>query len=115
MAAPRFRSFDEFWPHYLGEHRKAGCRLLHYLGALCALSALVHALAAADWRGLWAVPVLAYGCAWLGHLLIERNRPATWSYVGWSLRGELRMLTLALCGRLRRELAATARRPTIMP
>jgi hypothetical protein len=49
-------------------------------------------------------PVIGYGCAWLSHLLIEHNRPATFSHPARSLRGELRLAWLAATGRLRREL-----------
>ena len=97
-------TFATFWPVYLGEHRRAGCRLLHYGSALATL-ALV--LAAAWLRAGWlllAIPVSAYGLAWVGHFYIERNRPATWSYPWWSLRAELRMARLAMTGRLAAEM-----------
>ena len=41
----RIQSFEEFWPHYLGEHRHPTSRRLHFLGttsfvAACAVSTL---------------------------------------------------------------------------
>ncbi len=44
--------------------------------------------------------VWAYGCAWIGHFGIEKNRPATFEYPVWSLTCDLRMWSLMLRGKL---------------
>ena len=54
---------------------------------------------------LIAAPVSAYGFAWAGHLLFEKNSPATFSHPLWSLRGDLRMVWLTLTGRIEDEIA----------
>ncbi|MHC4513119.1 MAG: Mpo1-like protein [Planctomycetota bacterium] len=100
---PTFRSFEEFWPFYVGEHRRPLCRALHYLGALCALAILVWAIWTGTWLGLALAVVVGYGFAWIGHFLVEHNTPATWGYVRWSFMAELKMVGLALTGRMRRE------------
>ncbi len=107
MTAPLpagLQNFDEFWPHYLEQHRRAGCRVMHYLAAITAVTLLVIACCAACPWTMMSVPIAAYLLAWLGHALIERNRPATWRYPVWSLRAEVRMVTLAVRGRLGDEL-----------
>jgi hypothetical protein len=100
-----FRSFAEFFPHYLREHGRPGTRLLHFAGTGLAMLLLVAALT--DRRRPWlllAAPVAGYAPAWLAHALVERNRPATFRHPLWSLRGDCRMLQLWLNGRLDEQL-----------
>ncbi|OCF40073.1 hypothetical protein I317_06148 [Kwoniella heveanensis CBS 569] len=33
----------------------------------------------------------AYGFAWISHFFVEKNKPATFTYPVWSLRGDLKM------------------------
>jgi hypothetical protein len=100
---PVFRSFAEFWPFYLGEHAKYATRMVHVSGTLLALVLLLAALALGQPLWLIAVPIIGYGFAWASHALVERNRPATFTYPVWSLLGDLRMLGLWLTGRLEAE------------
>ena len=43
MGTPRIDSFEDFWPHYVGAHRKPENRLVHYLGTSCALGCVTLA------------------------------------------------------------------------
>lgn len=98
-------TFDEFWPFYLGQHRKPGTRALHFAGSTLGL--LLLASAAARRRPsllLWGLAA-GYGLAWIGHFLVEKNRPATFRYPFWSLRGDWKMWALMCRGRMGEEAA----------
>jgi hypothetical protein len=90
--------YAAFWERYLRAHSRKSTRLLHYLGSVLAMLALI--LAAYDWRFIIAAPVIGYGFAWTAHVLVERNRPETFGHPLWSLFSDFRMLVLWLSGRL---------------
>jgi hypothetical protein len=100
----RIRAYGEFWPYYLREHRRRATRVLHYFGTLLGLALLAGALLSGDWRLLPAALIAGYLFAWLGHILVEKNRPATFTYPVWSLASDFRKLGLWLAGRLESEL-----------
>lgn len=94
-------TYSEFWKTYLDAHRQPGNRALHYVGSVAAIALLLSAAVAADWRFLAASIVVGYGFAWIGHVAVERNRPATFGHPIWSLISDFRMLGLWSAGRLR--------------
>ena len=103
--ARRCETYAEFWPFYLGKHRRSGTRALHLLGTGLGLVLLAAAIATRDWGLLMAAVIAGYGFAWLGHAVVERNRPATFQYPWWSFVSDFRMLGLWLSGRLASELS----------
>lgn len=112
---PRFRSYREFWPYYVGEHRRPACRAVHYLAAVAVLAVVTTAIVELDATWLLVAPLVGYGPAWLAHACIEHNRPATWGWVWWSLRAEYEMFGRALVGRMRSEVVRLYGSPAPAP
>lgn len=85
-------TFDEFYSAYLAAHRSRANRAMH----LAAKLLVIAALALAIWRRnpLWllAAPAAAVVPCWLGHLLLEGNRPTSWTRPAASLLGSLKLL-----------------------
>jgi hypothetical protein len=96
----RYRTFAEFYPFYLSEHRDPTCRRLHFAGTSLVLLTAIAAVATRSWSLLWLLPVVGYGFAWAGHFFFEKNRPATFRYPLYSLMGDFKMFGQILSGKL---------------
>ena len=103
MTERQYKSFSEFWPFYVAEHSRPGTRWLHLLGTTAGLATLAYFIVSGPW---WLFPLAfipGYGCAWLAHFLIEKNKPATFEYPLWSFMGDYKMVALMLTGRMRED------------
>lgn len=100
MTDRSFRSFEEFWPFYVEGHRHPVNRALHYVGTSLGLASLTIGVITRRPLLLLAAPILGYGPAWVGHFFIEGNRPASFRHPLWSFRADLKMLGLALRGKM---------------
>jgi hypothetical protein len=111
MTERRYKSFTEFWPYYVAEHRKAATRALHAIGTTAALIFVVAAILLGKW---WLFPlgfILGYALAWIGHFFIEKNKPATFQYPLWSFMGDWKMLWFMLARRMGREIERSTTEP----
>jgi hypothetical protein len=103
-APNTYTTFQAFWPFYLSQHSLRTTRLIHVIGTLLALMVFIKAILTFSLSALAAALVFGYGFAWIAHALVEKNRPATFTYPLWSLLGDFYMLGLWLNGRLEAEL-----------
>ena len=104
MAEQEIKSFEEFWPYYVQEHSKPATRALHFAGTLSALACVAALATKGKWKWLPVALVPGYGAAWVGHFLIEKNRPATFKYPLWSFMADQKMFGLMLAGRMEEEI-----------
>ncbi|GAY23257.1 MULTISPECIES: DUF962 domain-containing protein [Sphingobium] len=104
-------AFRDFWPYYLQEHAHAGTRAMHYAGTSLVVLLIAALPVAGSWWMIPAVPLAGYGFAWIGHSLIEHNRPATFRYPFWSLRADFVMWFRFLTGKMGRDLKRAGVRP----
>ncbi len=103
MSDDRIKSFAEFWPFYVREHAEKRNRLLHFFGTSLAFASVIFG--AIQFSLIWilvALPI-GYGFAWVGHFLIQKNRPATFTYPLWSFRGDMKLWLYTLLGKMQDE------------
>lgn len=99
-----FRSFSEFYPYYLSEHKDPVCRSLHYIGSTLVLAILATLVVTDLWGYWWLMLVAGYGFAWVGHFKFEHNKPATFKYPFYSLAADWVMYKDFLTGQLEQKL-----------
>jgi hypothetical protein len=108
MAQPVYQSFEEFWPFYVREHSSATNRRLHFVGTSLAMASVAAAAVTGRKSLLLLAPLMGYGFAWVGHFVVEKNRPATFTYPAWSLRGDFVMWWKTATGTMDAEIERVA-------
>lgn len=103
MAEREITSFEEFWPYYVGEHKKKATRMLHFAGTTAAIGCVAGAIVFRKKWLLAVAPIAGYGPAWISHFFIEGNKPATFKYPLWSLQADLVMWWKTVKGEMQAE------------
>ena len=93
----KYKSFKEFYPFYLSEHKHPICRGLHFIGTICVIMIIFFSFI--NIKILLFAPLLGYSFAWVGHFFFEKNRPATFSYPLYSFIGDWVMFKDILIGK----------------
>ena len=96
---PRIKTLKEFYPYYLSEHQNPTSRKLHFIGTALFFVILIAAIASESYRWIFAVPVVGYGFAWVGHFFFEKNKPATFKYPFFSLASDFKLFFEILLGK----------------
>lgn len=94
-----FKSFQDFFPFYLGEHRHPLTKVFHFIGTTLVF---VWTIFWIPILLLWFIPgaIFGYSFAWFSHFVIEKNRPATFKHPFFSLFGDFCMWWYILTGKV---------------
>jgi hypothetical protein len=101
MTTP-ISTYKAFWPFYVSQHQSKLNRNFHFVGTTFVLACFFMGFAKSA-RFFLGIPLCGYGFAWFGHLVFERNLPATWRYPFWSLAADFQMFAFMCLGRMDRE------------
>lgn len=108
MRVQRYQRFEDFWPYYVSEHANPLNRRLHFWGTNNLFFWLVVACFRRSTKLIVFAVLSSYACAWIGHFLIEKNRPATLEYPIFSAIGELVMYVKTWQGTMNADIARYA-------
>ncbi len=97
-------NYVEFWDFYVQEHSQPLTRVLHFIGTSLGIVLLVWFIARGTWYYFPLCLVSGYGFAWVSHFFVERNKPASWTYPGWSFISDYKMMWYMMTGRMGREI-----------
>jgi hypothetical protein len=96
----QYKTLEQFYPFYLGEHSNRTCRRLHFIGTSLALLLIAAGAATQLWWLIAVAIVQGYAWAWVGHFYFEHNKPATFKYPFLSFRADWKMWWQMLTGKL---------------
>ncbi|MGH9946256.1 MAG: Mpo1-like protein [Pyrinomonadaceae bacterium] len=106
----RIDNYPEFWDFYVLEHSQPLTRILHLIGTVSGLVLLAWIVWSRNWIYLPLVLVVGYAFAWFAHFVVEKNKPATFKYPGWSFISDYKMVFYMLTGRMNTEVERVSRK-----
>ena len=98
-----YTTFSDFYPYYLTEHSRPVNRALHFIGTTLVIACFIAVIVFHNFWLLLAMPLFGYGFAWVGHFILEKNRPATFKYPFYSLGSDFVMYFHTLTGQINRK------------
>jgi hypothetical protein len=109
MSDKQIANYTEFWDFYVQEHSKPLTRWFHFVGTTLGMVLLVWFIRRGVWYYFPLCLVVGYGFAWFSHFFIEKNKPATFKYPGWSFISDYVMMFYMLTGKMNREVERVLR------
>lgn len=94
------RNYNEFYCFYLTEHRNITSRRLHVLGSVIGGYWIAKAIRHRKPKYVLYGLVPGYACAWIGHFVYEKNKPASFKQPFYSFISDWRMLSDIVRGNL---------------
>lgn len=94
------KKYSEFYRFYLTEHRNIMSRRLHAAGSSIGIYFFTQAIRQRKVKYVLYGLVSGYACAWVGHFVFEKNKPASFKQPLYSFISDWRMLSDILRGNL---------------
>ena len=98
-------STEREWRAYLWHHRRPWTRRLHFIGSCACLVGAGLAMGRGEWWWTMVGIAVGYLLAFVGHWVVEGNRPLTFSRPVFAAVCNWIMFALEISGRLDRHLA----------
>lgn len=94
------KNYSEFYRFYLTEHRSMMSRRLHAAGSSVGIYFFSKAIRQRKAKYVVYGLLSGYSCAWLGHFVFEKNKPASFKQPLYSFISDWRMLSDIVRGNL---------------
>ncbi|KAB0627343.1 DUF962 domain-containing protein [Acinetobacter gandensis] len=94
------QDYHTFYRFYLTEHRNIMSRRLHVTGSSIGLHFFAKAIIKRKPRYFAYGLISGYACAWVGHFIFEKNKPASFKQPLYSFISDWRMFADVLKGNL---------------
>ena len=87
------KNYSEFYRFYLTEHRSMMSRRLHAAGSSLGIYFFSKAIRQRKAKYVAYGLLSGYACAWVGHFVFEKNKPASFKQPLYSFISDWRMLS----------------------
>ncbi|WP_434277844.1 Mpo1-like protein [Acinetobacter sp. CE-15] len=94
------KNYSEFYRFYLTEHRSMMSRRLHAAGSSIGIYFFSKAIRQRKAKYVAYGLLSGYACAWVGHFVFEKNKPASFKQPLYSFISDWRMLSDIVRGNL---------------
>ena len=100
----QYKTYEEFYPYYLSQHRHPFNRKLHFLGFVAFFGSLFYAIWYMSLYHLIVCPFSLLIFPFVGHYVVEKNKPLVFKYPKWTLQADFRLAYLVMLKKINEEL-----------